>query len=152
MLRIVAVFALLVLAGFTWSIWRRERARREVATATAEYARQRLRLQDDFRAAANVSGKPRGLRWKATEFQDTLLPARDRSNGALIGLVGAIITFEAVEGGGMEEVKAVGNLRAGTAVLTWTGHDWTTAGHAVFNLEPHQTLEHYRESLAAVGA
>ena len=45
----------------------------------------------------------------------------------------------------MEEVEAVGNLRAGTAILSWSGHDWTTAGKAAFNLEPKEVLERYRE-------
>ena len=47
----------------------------------------------------------------------------------------------------MEEVEAVGNLRAATAILTWTGRDWTTAGRTVFNLEPREVLDRYRESL-----
>ena len=131
--------------------WRRERRRpRRSRVAAAEFARHRPKLQEDFRAAANVTGKPRGLRWKSCEFQDELLLARDRANGELIGLAGVTVAFEAVVGGDMEEVEAVGNLRAATAILTWTGHDWTTAGRAVFNLEPREVLERYRESLAAV--
>lgn len=150
MFRVLVILAILVLAGFAWSVWRRERFRRSVALAEAEYARERPKLQEDFRAAANVSGKPRGLRWKSVEFQDRLVLARDRANGELVGLVGATIAFEAVEGGGMEEVEAVGNLRAGTAILSWSGHDWTTAGKAAFNLEPNDVLERYREGLVAV--
>jgi hypothetical protein len=76
--------------------------------------------------------------------------ARDRANGELIGLVGATISFEAIAGGGMEEVEAVGNLRAATAIFTWTGHEWTTPGKAVFNLEPGEVLERYRDSLDAI--
>ena len=76
--------------------------------------------------------------------------ARDRANGELIGLVPVTISFEAVAGGGMEDVEAVGNLRAATAILTWTGHDWTTAGRAVFNLEPREVLDRYRDSLEPI--
>ena len=47
-----------------------------------------------------------------------MLLARDRANGELVGLAGVTIGFEAVDGGGMEEVEAVGNLRAATAILT----------------------------------
>lgn len=151
MLKILVVFGVLVLAGFAWSTWRREKYRRSVALAEAEFARERLKLQEDFRAAANVSGKPRGLRWKSVEFQDQILLARDRANGALVGLARATIAFEAVEGGGMEEVEAVGNLRAGTAILSWSGHDWTTSGKAAFNLEPREVLERYRADLTPVG-
>jgi hypothetical protein len=150
MLRFVFLSAILVLAAIAWNLWRRERQRREIARAEAEFARHRPKLQEDFRAAANVSGKPRGLRWKSCEFQDAILLARDRANGKLVGLAGVTVAFEAVAGGGMEEVEAVGNLRAATAILTWSGHDWTTAGHTVFNLEPHEALERYKESLERV--
>jgi hypothetical protein len=57
------------------------------------------------------------------------------------------IRFEAIPGGGMEEVEAVGNLRAATAVFNWDGRRWSTQGRAVFNLEPREVLERYRDSL-----
>jgi hypothetical protein len=150
MLRLILPALLIAIGVAAWIIWRRERQRREIALAEAEFARYRPKLQEDFRAAANVSGKPRGLRWKSCEFQDGLLLARDRANGELIGLASASIAFEAVVGGDMEEVEAVGNLRAATAILAWAGHDWTTTGRAVFNLEPREVLERYGESLAAI--
>ncbi len=150
MLRFLFLGAILVLAAVAWNVWRRERQRREIARAEAEFARHRLKLQEDFRAAANVSGKPRGLRWKSCDFQDAILLARDRVNGKLVGLAGVTVAFEAVAGGGMEEVEAVGNLRAATAILIWSGHDWTTDGRTVFNLEPHEVLARYGESLVAI--
>lgn len=119
--------------------------------AAADFTRYAPKLQDDFRAAASVSGKPRGLRWKSCEFHGPLLLARDRANGELIGLVGATVAFEAIAGGGMEEVEAVGNLREVTAILSWSGFDWTTTGKAVFNLEPRDVLDQYRANLAPVG-
>lgn len=149
MLRFIILLVILLLAAAAWSTWRRERQRRELAIAEAEFARRRDKLQEDFRAAGNVSGKPRGLRWKSCELVGPLVLARDRSNGKLVGLSGATIGFEAVAGGGMEDVEAVGNLRAATAIFTWSGIDWTTTGHTVFNLEPQQVLEHYHASLAA---
>jgi hypothetical protein len=79
-----------------------------------------------------------------------MLMARDRANGELVALVGVTIGFEAIEGGGMEDVEAVGNLRAATAVFTWNGSDWTTGGRAVFNLEPREVVERYRENLDPV--
>jgi hypothetical protein len=150
MLRIVLPALVIAMGVALWIIWRRDRQRRQIVTATAEFVRRRPSLQEDFRAAANVTGKPRGLLWKACDFRDGLVLARDRANGRLVGLVGATIAFEAVPGGGMEEVEAVGNLRAATAVLTWTGHDWTTDGRAVFNLEPREVVERYRESLTPI--
>src|SRR3990172_7180509 len=65
MLRVVLVALLFSIAVAAWIVWRRERLRRQIALATAEFARRRPTLQEDFRAAANVSGKPRGLRWKS---------------------------------------------------------------------------------------
>src|SRR5262245_19580928 len=118
--------------------------------AVADFLRNKLKLQEDFRAAANVSGIPRGLRWMSCEFFDPFRLARDKANGKLLGLVGVTIGFEAIEGGGMEDVEAVGNLRAATATFTWDGREWTTGGRAIFNLEPQEVLERYRDNLDAV--
>jgi hypothetical protein len=147
MLRFVFLMAIVCLAAYAWRIWRRGRRRMEVERAAASFARDKFKLQEDFRAAANVSGKPRGLRWKSCEFQDPVRLARDKATGELLGLVAATIAFEAIEGGGMEEVEAVGNLRAATAILIWNGFEWTTIGKAAFNLEPHEVLERYQDSL-----
>jgi hypothetical protein len=152
MLRVVLVALLISIAVAAWIVWRRDRLRRQIDLATAEFARRRPSLQEDFRAAANVSGKPRGLRWKSCDFQDSVVLARDRATGQLIGLAAVTVAFEAVAGGGMEDVEAVGNLRAATAILTWSGHEWTTTGRAAFNLEPHEVLDRYRESLSAIPA
>jgi hypothetical protein len=148
----IPLFLLLVaLAVYVWRTWRRGRRRMDQERAAADFARDRPKLEEDFRAAADVTGKPRGLRWKSCEFQDAILLARDRANHQLVGLAAVTIAFEAIAGGGMEEVEAVGNLRAGTAILTWNGRVWTTAGQAVFNLEPREVLERYRESLMPLG-
>ena len=50
MIRVLLVIGILVVAGFAWSTWRREKFRRSVALAEAEFARERLKLQEDFRA------------------------------------------------------------------------------------------------------
>ena len=50
----------------------------------------------------------------------------------------------------MEEVEAVGNLRAATALFTHDGREWTTQGRAIFNLEPREVLERYKDSLDAI--
>ena len=79
-----------------------------------------------------------------------MLLARDRATGQLVALVGVTISFSAIEGGGMEDVEAVGNLRAATAVFNWNGRQWTTDGRAVFNLEPREVLDRYKDSLDPV--
>lgn len=117
-----------------------------------EFARDRQALQSKFFQDASQSGKPRGLAWKQCAFQEALTLGRDRANGEIIGLVGVTISFEAIEGGGMEDVEAVGNLRAATAVFAHNGRAWTTQGKAIFNLEPREVLERYQESLAAISS
>jgi hypothetical protein len=149
-LQFLAWFMLFVLIVGGWLIWaqvRRSMFSYRVERALRDFVRDRDELEAEFLAAAGASGKPRGLTWKQCDFNDGLLLARDRANGDMIGLVGATIRFAAIEGGAMEEVEAVGNLRAATAVLTWKHGQWTTEGRTVFNLEPREALERYRDSL-----
>ena len=58
--------------------------------------------------------------------------------------------FEAIEGGGMEDVEAVGRLRAATAIFFYDGKKWTTSGRALFNLNPSEAIRHYRHELETV--
>jgi hypothetical protein len=62
------------------------------------------------------------------------------------------LTFcEAVEGGGMEEVEAVSNLRAATAVFSFDEKTrWTTDGRAIFNLNPAEAIQYYQANLELV--
>jgi hypothetical protein len=104
---------------------------------------QRGRLEGRFFDAAAATGKPRGLRWKQCTFEPTLELVRERGTGALLALVPVTIAFEAIEGGPMEGVEAVGNLRSATAVFTYTRGHWETAGKAVFNMNPAETIAHF---------
>jgi hypothetical protein len=146
----VTLFVLIVGGWLIWSLVRRTLFSHRLNRAQRDFDRDRDELQAEFLQAAGASGKPRGLTWTMCEFHDGLRLVRDRANGELVGLVGATVSFAAIEGGGMEDVDAVGNLRAATAVLTWHHGRWTTAGRAVFNLEPHEVLERYRDSLDPV--
>ena len=104
----------LVLPLVAWLVWALARPwifARKVRRAARQFERNRSTLETAFFQAASASGKPRGLSWKECGFQPGVLIARDRSNGDLVGLVAATISFEAVPGGGMEDVEAVGNLR-----------------------------------------
>ena len=152
MLKAILLALTILAAIIAWSVWRREQRRRTIIRATNEFVRDRLVLEQDFCAAANVTGKPRGLRWARCEFQAGLVLARDRATAELLGLVPVTISFEAIPGGGMEEVEAVGNLRAATAILTWTANRWTTTGRAIFNLEPQEVLTRYAENLEPIAA
>jgi hypothetical protein len=146
----IALLALAIGTGIAWVLRRPARLRKEVALARAQFDQQRSDLQQRFLAAAAATGKPRGLSWKKCDLQNGVLLARDRGTRELVALVGVTISFDAIAGGGMEDVEAVGNLRAATAVFDWKGGGWTTQGRAVFNLEPHEVLERYGESLEPV--
>jgi hypothetical protein len=123
----------------------------------AERAREAFRLQHErleakFFDAAAASGKPRGLRWKECSFDQALELARDCRSGQLLALVPVTIAFEAVEGGPMEGVEAVGNLRVATAVFVFERGHWTTAGKAVFNMNPDEALRHFQGQYERVEA
>ena len=145
-----SIFLLLTVACLLWILVRPTLFTRRLQRALREFVRDRRELEGAFFRAAAASGKPRGLAWKECGFQEGVVLARDRANGELVGLVGVTIGFEAIQGGGMEDVEAVGNLRAATAVFNWNGREWTTQGRAVFNLEPREVVERYRSSLDPV--
>jgi len=110
--------------------------------ARESFLLERERLEAKFLEAAAVSGKPRGLRWKDCAFERSLELARNKKTRELLALVPATISFEAIEGGPMEGVEAVGNLRNATAVFTFHRGRWTTAGRALFNMNPDEALTH----------
>ena len=119
--------------------------------ARRAFHRERERAEAKFFELAAGSGKPRGLRWKDCEFDDGVAYARDKRTGELRAFVGVTVSFEAVEGGGMEDVEAVGNLRAATAVFRRKEQHWTTDGRVIFNLNPAQAITHFQDSLVLVG-
>ena len=131
--------------------WRSRRRAAELAQARREFHPVRERLEAKFVQLAGASGKPRGLRWTNCDFDNDVAYARDRQSGALCAFVGVTISFEAVEGGGMEEVEAVGNLRAATAVFRYTEGRWNTDGRAIFNLNPTEAIAHFHDDLVLVG-
>lgn len=144
----VAALTILALSGITaWPFLRARHAARSIKLARETFHRRREWLEARFVSLAERSGKPRGLRWVDCEFDDAVEFARERTTGHLRALVGVTIRFEAIEGGGMEEVEAVGNLRAATVVFRLDGSEWETDGRACFNLSPTQTIEHYQHEL-----
>jgi len=144
---VVVVF----LAQLLWRRWRKAQQQAKRQLAMLEFPDLREKLQADFLQAAAATGKPRGLSWKQCDLVEGQLFATDRVNGELYALVGATISFEAIPGGDMEDVEAVGNLRCATAIFVHRSGEWTTDGRVVFNLEPRQALEHYEQSLQLLG-
>jgi hypothetical protein len=101
-------------------------------------------LTNQFLKAASATGKPRGLRWNSCEWEDLCLFARHRPSGQLTAFQGVTIHFEAIEGGDMEGVEAVGMPRNATAVFYFDRGQWQTAGRTVFNLNPAEAIERFK--------
>ena len=70
--------------------------------------------------------------------------AREMATGRLAALAGVTIQFEAIEGGDMEGLPAVGNLRNASAVFFFHAGQWHTTGKTVFNLNPDEVLAHFQ--------
>ncbi len=134
-------------------VWRPLRAaQREklLARARREFHRQREQLEARFLKRAGSGGKPRGLRWSDCDFDNDVTYARDRRSGRLSAFVAVTISFEAIEGGGMEDNENVGNLRAATAVFEYDQGRWGTDGRAIFNLNPTEAVQFYQANLELV--
>jgi hypothetical protein len=116
----------------------------QVERARELFVLQRERLEAKFVTAASATGKPRGLRWKDCSFERDIELARDRKTSQLVALVPVTIAFEAIEGSDMEGLPAVGNLRNASAVFYFQGGQWLTAGKAVFNLNPAEVIQHFK--------
>lgn len=141
---------MIVAAAAAWlglGAYRRRQFRKRVERSVRQFQTGDRSLGDAFLKAAAATGKPRGLSWKSCDFHDDVSFASDRATGETYALQGVTIAFEAVVGGDMEDVEAVGNLRCGTAIFVHRNGNWTTDGRAVFNLQPTETLERYRECL-----
>ena len=122
---------------------RRKQARRM-------FALRREWLEAEFLSLASKSGKPRGLAWVNCVFENHETLARDRKTGELKAFVGVTISFDAIEGGGMEHVEAVGNLRAATAVFSYLNDRWTTDGVALFNVNPTEAIKRFEHEVELV--
>ena len=146
----VGLAAVLIAGLLIWPRVRDHFAARELERIRNIFYRRREWVEAKFLTLASESGKPRGLLWVDCEFDNGVSFARDRESGELRALVGVTISFEAVEGGDMEDNPNVGNLRAATAVFRFQGDEWTTDGRAIFNLNPTQAIEHFQHELETV--
>lgn len=144
---VVGVVLLLVAGVAGMRAYLVARRRRELELARKTFHQQRERLEAKFVQLASESGSPRGLRWANCDFSDDVTFARERDGGALSAFVAVTISFEAIEGGGMEDVEAVGNLRAATSVFHFQGGRWSTKGRTIMNLEPAEAIERFHQVL-----
>ena len=150
---IIGAFAVVVAisVGLLWRPLHKAWSADDLEQAQCAFHLQRERLELRFVEMASSSGKPRGLRWTDCDFEDAVTYAQSRlKRGELQAFVGVTISFEAIEGGGMEEVEAVGNLRAATAVFHYDAGNWRTDGRAIFNLNPSEAIAYYHDSLQRV--
>lgn len=122
-----------------------------LARLQRDFRRQREQLEAKFIERAAASGKPRGLRWVDVMFDDAVVYARDRKTRGLKALVAVEVSFEATEGGGMEEVEAVSTIRAATAEFLHDGARWRTVGRVYFNLAPKAAVKYLSAEMELVG-
>lgn len=150
----IAVVAAGLIGGFVAALvarpLRAARRSEKLALSQRDFHRQREQLEAKFIDRAAANGKPRGLRWVDVVFDDDVIYARDRRSRKLKALVAVEVSFEAVEGGGMEHVEAVSNVRAGTAEFLFDGTRWGTAGRVYFNLTPSVTVKYLSANLELV--
>ncbi len=114
---------------------------REVRQALPLFKLQREQLEHRFYEVARTLGKPRGVRWLECDWQDRVTFGRDLESGLLTAFVAVRIRFEAIEGGDMEEVAAVGLQRDASAVFHFHNGNWGTGGRALFNMNPVDAIE-----------
>jgi hypothetical protein len=139
-LYLIAAIVLVILLAVGLKKWQQLQQQKLFQGAVADFSDQR-NLSELFLRAANATGKPRGLRWKSCELVGQPLIATDKKSGEILGLNGASIGFEAIPGGDMEEVEAVGDIRYVTVVFIYRDGKWQADGRAIMNLEPAQALE-----------
>ncbi len=107
---------------------------REIRQARETFRLQRESLEARFFTLASQSGKPRGLRWTRCDWQPEVAWAREARSGLLTAFVSIELHFEAIEGGDMEDVAAVGTVRDACAVFHYQQGHWGTGGKALFNM------------------
>lgn len=128
-----------------WKPLTRRWRRRDADLALRTFRLQRERLEAKFFTIASSLGKPRGLRWLDCQWQDQVTFARDRQTGLITAFVGVNIRFEAIEGGDMEEVAAVGTIREACALFHYQMGAWGTGGRALFNLDPQLAIDRFQD-------
>jgi hypothetical protein len=150
---IVAAVAIILLAAMmAWRPLRRFGRQVQLERVREAFRLQRERLEAKFIETAQASGKPRGLRWKDCLFDSSVEFVRDKQTGEIAALVGVAIQFEAVEGSDMEGNPNVANLRNASAVFFFQKGHWNTVGKAVFNMNPGEAIEHFKNQYERVGS
>ena len=124
--------------------------RREAQLAAAAFRRQRETMEAKFFELASRSGKPRGLRWVKCDWQPGVTLAREAQSGLLTAFVSIELHFEAIEGGDMEDVAAVGTVRDACAMFHYQYGQWGTGGKALFNMNADDAMMKLQGQFIAV--
>ena len=138
---IVGVVIVLIITVVLSAFWLWSRQSDDTGQAVREFELRRETLEARFLDLAMALGKPRGLRWKTCDWKEPVYFARDRETGLLTAFASVEISFEAIEGGDMEDVAAVGDLRDASAVFHYQHGVWGTGGRALFNMSPQLAVE-----------
>lgn len=130
---IVVILAAIAIFAIPLARWSQHK---ESQRAVRLFRQRREMLEAKFFDMAQSLGKPRGLRWVDCEWFDDVTFARDKTSGMLTAFAGINVRFEAIEGGDMEDVAAVGTIRDAVAVFHFHRGSWGTGGKALFNMNP----------------
>jgi hypothetical protein len=125
---------------------------RELTRAIQQFKLRREVLEAKFVDLATSLGKPRGLRWTVCDWKPPVEFVRDRSTGLLTAFASVEIHFEAIEGGDMEDVAAVGDVRDASAVFHFQNGNWGTGGKALFNMNPETAVAKLGHQFEAIDA
>ena len=136
----IGALFLLVIAALVVPPLLRRLLQRQTRLAIAEFRLRREALEARFFDLARRQGKPRGLRWIQCDWQESVTFGRDLQSQLLTAFVSVEVHFEAIEGGDMEDVEAVGTIRDATALFHYSNGKWGTGGKALFNMNPHDAL------------
>lgn len=147
---VAGIAGLLILALTLYRPLKRMMRDIEFERARELFSLQRERLEAKFYDLASSTGKPKGLRWEECDFHSAVSFARDKTTGQLSAFAEVTIRFSAIEGGGMEEVEAVGNLRHATAVFHYHKGQWGTGGRTLFNMNPREAIDHFQAQFEAI--
>lgn len=139
------LLGLFLLAAFLHRPLRRWAYRLEERKAREQFKLQRETLEAKFFDLARRLGKPRDLVWIDCDWQPNVTFARDAETGLLTAFVAVNIRFEAVEGGDMEGVEAVGLIRDAAAVFHFNEGAWGTGGRALFNMNPEDAVTRLKD-------
>jgi hypothetical protein len=136
---------LFLLAAFLHRPLRRWAYRQEEQKARELFKLQRETLEAKFFDLARQLGKPRDLVWIDCDWQQSVTFARDAQTGLLTAFAAVNVRFEAVEGGDMEGVEAVGLIRDAAAVFHFKDGTWGTGGRALFNMNPEDAVTRLKD-------